>query len=228
MSSGPSRPRASSPEVGSAILAHSRNGEPALDRLTVVSDRMVDEELIVLVDEGGEAIGTAEKWSSHHLATPLHLAFSCYVFDARGLFLVTRRATTKKVWPGVWSNSVCGHPGPGEPITDAIQRRLHHELGMTAVDFELVLPRHTYRAPPFKGVVEHEFCPVFLARATSPPRPNPLEVATIEWVRWTDFVGAAEQDAGDVYSWWCKNQLKELRGHPLVAAYSSPSASGGV
>ncbi len=189
---------------------------------------MVDEELIVLVDEGGEAIGTAEKWSSHHLTTPLHLAFSCYVFDAQGLFLVTRRARTKKVWPGVWTNSVCGHPAPGEPMTDAIQRRLHHELGMRAVDFELVLPRHRYRAPAFKGVVEHEFCPVFLARATSRPRPNPMEVATFEWVRWTDFVRAAEQDAGDDYSWWCKNQLKELKGHRLLATYSSPSARGGV
>ncbi len=181
--------------------------------------------MIVLVDENGQAIGRAEKWSSHHAHTPLHLAFSCYVFDDRGLFLATKRANHKKVWPGVWSNSVCGHPAPEESMVDAIQRRLHDELGMAASHFEVVLPRHTYHAPPFRGIVEYEFCPVFVARAESEPRPNPLEVATLEWVPWRDFVRAAEQDTGDVYSWWAKNQLKELRGHPLIAAYSSPPAS---
>ncbi len=187
---------------------------------------MVEQELIVLVDETGRAIGTAEKWSSHHSHTPLHLAFSCYVFDHSGSFLVTRRAMEKKVWPGVWSNSVCGHPAPKERVVAAIQRRLQYELGMTACDFELVLPQHMYRAPPFAGVVEYEFCPVFVARAESEPRANPIEVADFEWVRWTDFVEAAEQDTSEVYSWWCKNQLKELKGHRLIADYSNPWSAG--
>lgn len=185
----------------------------------------MDQESIVLVDQAGQAIGTAEKWSSHHADTPLHLAFSCYVFDDQGSFLVTQRAREKKVWPGVWSNSVCGHPAPEEPIIAAVQRRLQYELGMTAGHFELILPRHMYRAPPFQGIVEYEFCPVFLARAESEPLPNPVEVAAFEWVRWRDFVWAAEQDAADAYSWWCKNQLRELKGHRLIAAYTNPSVS---
>lgn len=59
-------------------------------------------ELIVLVDEDGHEIGTAPKLTSHHLHTPLHKAFSCYIFDEdEGRFLVTQRALSKKVWPGV-------------------------------------------------------------------------------------------------------------------------------
>jgi isopentenyl-diphosphate delta-isomerase len=171
---------------------------------------MSRDELIVLVDEAGNPIGSAEKSASHHAATPLHLAFSCYVFDDRGRFLATRRSMHKKVWPGVWSNSVCGHPAPGEPLVDAIQRRLRYELGMVANGFRVVLPRHKYRAPPFQGVVEHEFCPVFVARAGSQPGPNPLEVDAFEWVQWSEFVRAAQADTDDIYSWWCKNQLSEL------------------
>ena len=57
----------------------------------VISGR---EELIVLADADGRPIGTAEKWPSPHAATPLHPAFSCYVFDAAGAFLMNRRATT--------------------------------------------------------------------------------------------------------------------------------------
>ncbi len=186
---------------------------------------MPQPELIVLVDEAGQPIGSSEKWAVHHSDTPLHLAFSCYVFDEQGLFLATRRARSKKVWPGVWSNSVCGHPAPGEPIEGAVRRRLQYELGMAVQRLEVVLPDHSYRAPPFQGVVEYEFCPVYLARATTDPRRNPVEVEAYRWVKWADFVAAAESDTTDTYSWWCKNQLKELKGHPLLAVYSRSERS---
>jgi len=184
----------------------------------------IDEERIVLVDEDGLPIGTAEKWSSHHASTPLHLAFSCYVFDDDGRFLATRRALTKKVWPGVWSNTVCGHPAPGESLTDAIARRLDYELGMGVRDVEVALPDHLYRAPAFQGIVEHEFCPVFLAREASPVRPNAVEVMNCAWVPWERFVSDALRDDGDTYSWWCKNQLRELVEQPLLARYAGAVA----
>jgi isopentenyl-diphosphate delta-isomerase len=180
----------------------------------------IDEELIVLVDEDGVPTGAAEKWSSHHADTPLHLAFSCYVFDADGAFLATRRALTKKVWPGVWTNTACGHPAPSERLPEAIRRRLDYELGMDVCDIEVVLPDHVYRAPAFQGVVEYEFCPVFVAREAGVARPNPVEVEDCAWVDWENFVATALGDDADVYSWWCKNQLRELRGHPLVARYA--------
>ncbi len=187
----------------------------------------IDEELIVLVDEDGLPTGTAEKWSAHHASTPLHLAFSCYVFDDDGRFLTTRRALTKKVWPGVWSNTVCGHPAPGESLADAIARRLDYELGMTVRDVEVVLPDHLYRAPAFQGIVEYEFCPVFVARAAGEPRPNPVEVEDCAWLRWDVFVAQALQDPVDRYSWWCKNQLRELHGNALVGCYARPEAPPG-
>jgi isopentenyl-diphosphate delta-isomerase len=138
-----------------------------------------DQELIVLVDDRGEPTGRAEKWSSHHADTPLHLAFSCYVFDRSGSFLATRRA----------------------------------------------LPDHVYRAPPFQGIVEHEFCPVFVARAAGDPQPNPVEVGASAWMAWPAFVCEARGDAGDVWSWWCKNQLRELDGHPLLERYAAGMAA---
>jgi isopentenyl-diphosphate delta-isomerase len=170
------------------------------------------DELVVLVDEEGVPIGTAEKLATHHAQTPLHLAFSCYVFDEGGRFLATRRAICKKVWPGVWTNTVCGHPSPGEGFEAAIRRRLSFELGMSASTIEVLLPRHRYRAPPFRGIVEHEFCPVFRATAQGEVRPNPHEVMDWRWVPWSGFVDAARADSENAYSWWCKNQLRELEG----------------
>ena len=179
-------------------------------------------ELIVLCDERGTPIGTADKSSSHHAETPLHLAFSCYVFDERGRFLATRRAAGKHVWPGVWTNSVCGHPAPGEPLAKAIERRLEQELGMAARDIEVVLPHYRYRSPPFRGVVENEFCPVFLARAVGEPHPDGREVDAVRWVPWEDFVREAGADAEDAYSWWCKDQLRHLEGLEPVERFAAP------
>lgn len=184
---------------------------------------IADKEQIVLVDHEGKPIGVADKLRSHHVNTPLHLAFSCYVFDDRGLFLATKRALHKKVWPGVWTNSCCGHPAPGEAMISAIERRLSYELGMSAEGFKVLLPDYRYETPLFNGVIEREFCPVYVARATSPIRPNPLETADFKWMKWQDYEGYAQTDIGNEWSWWCKDQLISLQDHPLIKEYSRPT-----
>ena len=72
------------------------------------------QEHVILVNDQGMVIGTQEKYAAHTLHTPLHLAFSSWLFNANGECLITRRALSKKAWPGVWTNSVCGHPQSGD------------------------------------------------------------------------------------------------------------------
>lgn len=167
-------------------------------------------ELIVLVDEAGKPVGTAEKLSAHDANTPLHLAFSCYVFNDHNELLVTRRAASKKVFPGVWTNSVCGHPAPGEDMIAAIKRRLRYELGMTAADFKLILPDYRYKTPPFNGIIEHEVCPVYFARGTQQPKPNTAEVQDFKWLAWQEYAKLLTTDQSGEFSWWSKDQLKQL------------------
>lgn len=166
-------------------------------------------ELVVLLDETGASVGTAPKSSVHHTETPLHLAFSCYVFDEQGRLLVTRRALDKATFPGVWTNSVCGHPAPGEDIFETVARRASEELGLAVREVTLVVPAFRYEATMPNGVRENELCPVFTAVASGEVTPDPAEVDTAEWVPWTSF--RDEVLAGDrEVSVWCAAQVAEL------------------
>lgn len=180
------------------------------------------EEQIVFVNEDGTPTGeVGPKLESHTARTRLHLAFSCYVFNDQGELLVTQRAHGKKVWPNVWTNTVCGHPAPGEDMAAAIVRRLDYELGMKAEDFQVVLPTYRYRTPPYNAIIENEFCPVYVARAVGEPSPNPAEVDNYKWLSWDTFVQQALADTTDVWSWWCKDQLQKLKDHPVIAELTS-------
>lgn len=189
-------------------------------------------ELVRLLDDSGAEIGTADKALVHTTETPLHLAFSCHLFDAQGRTLLTRRALSKLTWPGVWTNSFCGHPAPGESFEEAIIRRAAMELNITVTNIEPALPDFRYRAVDASGIVENEICPVFTAvydgaiSADGVPTtdsdaaagsadddaaaiaPNPAEVC--DWA-WADIVDVEEAVAATPFAFspWLVQQLSE-------------------
>jgi isopentenyl-diphosphate delta-isomerase len=171
-------------------------------------------ELIVLVDDDGRAIGTLPKPQVHHGETPLHRAFSAYLFDDDGRLLITRRAEGKATFPGMWTNTVCGHPGPDEGDAEAIARRAGFELGVQVDRIRPALPGYRYRAE-FRGVVENEICPVYLGRFTGMPAPEPTEVGEWELLDWPAFRRRQETE-GDAWSPWCREQARLIEDAGLV------------
>jgi isopentenyl-diphosphate Delta-isomerase len=167
------------------------------------------EEVVVLLDEQGKQSGTLSKSAVHHSDTPLHLAFSCYVFNDGGELLLTRRALSKLTWPGAWTNSCCGHPLPGEGIYCSIARRLQAELGIKEVRTDLVLPNFRYRSSMGNGIVENEMCPVFRVVTEDTPKPVAGEVMEVRWVPWNRFASDVIQGRSAV-SPWCELQVGEL------------------
>jgi isopentenyl-diphosphate Delta-isomerase len=168
----------------------------------------VDPELVVLVDDAGHPLGTAEKRTVHGTDTPLHLAFSCHVFDPDGRVLMTRRALSKLTWPGVWTNSFCGHQVPRVSVEEAVTARAIVELGIRITDLEPVLLNFRYRAVDSSGIVENEICPVFRAVTTDVVSPNPEEVAEWTWVAPADL-RAAVTAAPYAFSPWLVLQLDD-------------------
>lgn len=137
---------------------------------------------VVLIGADRQPAGTAPREGVHGTDTPLHLAFSCWLRDDAGRVLLTRRALAKRSWPGVWTNSFCGHPRPGEELIDAVTRHGRTELGVEVVDVAPMLPDFAYRAVDPSGVVENEFCPVFTARTHDEVTPHLDEVVEFRWL----------------------------------------------
>ena len=173
---------------------------------------------VVLLDERGQACGTQPKATVHTERTPLHLAFSSYVVNAEGAVLLTRRAPAKPTWPGVLTNTCCGHPLPGEPLADAVRRKLLFEIGVRATTVDLVLPRFRYWARMDNGTVENEMCPVFRVTTEDSPQPNPEETSWTGWHDWAELVAAVRRGSLSV-SPWCEEQIEQLSAlgpDPLV------------
>ena len=168
-------------------------------------------EVVVLVDEGNNVLGTALKSTVHTATTPLHRGFSLFLFDRTGRLLLQQRSHAKKTWPLVWSNSICGHPALGESNVDAAKRRLAYELRMSATHIEEVAPyRYSFVRD---GVMENEICPILVGRTLDQPNPNGEEVESTRWIRWQDFLQEIEARPG-FYSEWCVEESRILESTP--------------
>jgi isopentenyl-diphosphate Delta-isomerase len=134
-------------------------------------------EQLILVDETNRAIGRAEKWAVHREGL-LHRAFSIFLVDRDGKLLLQRRSRSKYHSAGLWANSCCGHPRPGERTLAAAQRRLGEELGATAsLRYRF---RARYRTTLPNGLTENEIVYVFFGAAPPVLHLNPHEVSATE------------------------------------------------
>src|SRR5262245_53833599 len=84
---------------------------------------------IILVDPDDRPIGTMPKLEAHRSGR-LHRAVSVFVRDSQGRLLLQQRAIGKYHSGGLWTNSCCSHPRPGEGAAAAAARRLVEEMGL--------------------------------------------------------------------------------------------------
>jgi isopentenyl-diphosphate delta-isomerase len=139
---------------------------------------------VELVGVDGEPVGECSVIEAHTPPGRLHRAFSVVLFDAAGRTLLQRRAAAKSRFGGLWSNSCCSHPAPGEPPTGAAVRRIAEELRLD-VGTLTEAGRFTYEAADLVGgCVEHEYDHVLVGELASggDPDPDPAEVDDWRWV----------------------------------------------
>jgi isopentenyl-diphosphate Delta-isomerase len=155
---------------------------------------------VVLVDEMDTEVGVMEKMEAHRRAL-LHRAFSVFIFNGRNEMLLQRRSFSKYHSGGLWTNACCSHPGPGEAVITAAERRLQEELGFTtpltkAFDF-------IYRVPFDNGLTEYEFDHVLTGVYEEEVHANREEVEAVRWMDMTDISADLAASPG-LYTAWFK------------------------
>ncbi|WP_028647018.1 isopentenyl-diphosphate Delta-isomerase [Nocardiopsis sp. CNT312] len=164
--------------------------------------------MLELVDEDGATIGTAEKLSAHRAPGQLHRAFSVFLFDAEGRMLLQRRALGKYHSPGVWSNTCCGHPYPGEEPFAAAARRVAEELG-TAPDLMRAAGTVRYHhRDPDSELVEQEYNHLFVGMGRGDLKPDPEEIAETVFA---DPARLEQMMAQHTFSVWFPTVLDAVR-----------------
>jgi isopentenyl-diphosphate delta-isomerase len=181
-------------------------------------------EMVVLVDPYDAPVGTQEKLAAHEQGQ-LHRAFSVFVFDGAGRMLLQRRAEGKYHSAGLWSNTCCGHPRPGEETAAGARRRLREEMGLDCA----LEPAFTflYRASVGGGLTEHEFDHVFTARCEDPPRPDPAEVGEWRWIAPADL--STEMEAfPERFTFWFREVFQMAMDHGIAdqAERDGPGPTG--
>ena len=162
------------------------------------------EERLILVDENNRATGVGTK-THIHCAGLLHRAFSIFIVDHKGRILLQRRSLEKYHSGGLWANSCCGHPRPGERTLTAARRRLTEELGIGATLTFGFFSR--YRAELDGGMQENEYVYIYFGALTAQPDPDPAEVSDVEFASADDIARriAAKPEA---FVYWLRHYFQ--------------------
>ncbi|WP_230939415.1 isopentenyl-diphosphate Delta-isomerase [Burkholderia diffusa] len=177
---------------------------------------------LILVDVDDNPVGVSGKMRAHRDGL-LHRAFSIFVFNAAGNLLLQRRATGKYHSGGLWTNTCCGHPRPGETLAHATRRRLDEEMGFVC---ELrQVDTLQYRASLANGLVEHEWVHIHAGRFDGPVMPDPAEAEDWRWIempallRWLDREPRA-------FTVWFRHMVERAGIHGLDAWSGAANVAG--
>ncbi len=163
------------------------------------------EDQVILVDANDQEVGVAEKMMAHRQGL-LHRAFSVFVFNAQEQVLLQKRAIAKYHSGGLWTNTCCSHPRPGELTINAANRRLQEEMGFGCPLVEIF--SFTYRTE-IGDLIEHEFDHVFQGRFDGNPIINPLEAEDWQWID-LQQLKTEVQIHPELYTYWLKVCLTKI------------------
>lgn len=174
------------------------------------------EQQVILVNESDEPIGVAEKMEAHRKGL-LHRAFSVFVFNEKGEMLLQQRALHKYHSGGLWTNTCCSHPSPGDDTKEAALKRLNEEMG-----FETGIKKvfdFVYKTDFDNGLIEHEFDHVFAGEYEGDIVINKTEVMDYCYKSMREIKESLRDKPGNYTRWfhlafsqmeaWWKEQYQE-------------------
>ncbi len=167
-----------------------------------------DDESLILVNSNDEVVGYANKDLVHDGPGILHRAFSLFIFNSKSELLLQQRSSSKRLWGGYWSNSVCSHPRQGETLETAVQRRLAEELGFNCpLEY---LYNFEYQANFGDIGTEHELCSILVGHFNGEVAANSEEIDSWRWItpQQLDFELKSKPE---IFTPWFKLEWHELK-----------------
>lgn len=158
-------------------------------------------EQVILVDEQDHELGMMEKLEAHRNPV-LHRAISVFIVNSKGEWLLQQRAHEKYHSNGLWTNTCCSHPRPGETALEAANRRLHEEMGLEAGLSEIF--HFIYREELDNELSEYELDHVFVGISDKEPQINPDEVHTYKYITFNDLKKDIERNPWNYTVWFLK------------------------
>ena len=162
-------------------------------------------EQIILVDSDDNNIGSMEKMETHRKGL-LHRAFSIFIKNSKGEFMLQKRADDKYHSGGLWTNTCCGHPRDGEELESAAHRRLAEEMGFDC-QFEEIF-YFQYKTGFADGLIENEIDHIFVGVYDSEPVLNPTEASNFKWMSIEEIKKDVAENP-DKYTYWFKIALQK-------------------
>ncbi len=155
---------------------------------------------VILVDEFDCAVGTEEKMKAHEEGL-LHRAFSVFIINNKNELLLQKRANSKYHSPGLWTNTCCSHPAPGEDLQLSAEKRLLEEMGFTCSLSWLF--KFIYKTSFENNLTEYELDHVYIGKFNGKPIPDPDEVEDWQWLD-TDFLKLDVKNNPHKYTFWLR------------------------
>jgi len=166
----------------------------------------MNQEEIILVDEKDNPIGSGEKLTVHQ-GGRLHRAFSIFIANSKGDWLLQKRSRKKYHSGGLWTNACCSHPQKGESLDKAVHRRLKEEMGFDCRLKEVF--SFVYKAKLDNGLIEHEYDHVFIGRFNGQPVPDPDEAEGWRWIA-PEKIRKEIKKSPENYSYWFKKSFEKV------------------
>ncbi len=168
--------------------------------------RSEKDDTVILIDKNDKEIGFGKKIEVHK-KNKLHRAFSIFVFNSKGELLLQQRAKSKYHSGGLWTNTCCSHPRPGESIEKAAHRRLKEEMGFDCEVKELF--GFYYNGKLDNDFFEHEYDHVLIGNFDGEPEPNPGEVDGWKWIGLEELRKDIQKNP-DNYTYWLKVSIDRV------------------
>lgn len=170
----------------------------------------MEEVKVILVDENDNEVGFMPKTEAHQKAV-LHRAISVFLVNNAGEWLLQQRALGKYHSAGLWTNTCCSHPLPGESNVDAATRRLKEEMGIENCALTLLFT-FTYNEELANGLIEHEFDHVFFGVCDQNPVINEMEVLSYKFVNYQEMKKEITENPENYTVWFRKiyDRVKQL------------------